>query len=107
MILKDDAHLARRTVELGSVSPQPSFRWRFEAGDQSQQGRLSAAGRANNRDETAALDRQIDGAERPYHLRAIADSLGNTEKLNGRRTVAPRLTHVRPGCRRDDCGRSL
>ena len=91
-----------------AVSPQPPFGRLFQAGDQPQQRRLSAAGRADDGHETAALDREIDGPQRPHGLLAAAENLGDARKLDGgRRELAPRATRVRPGCRRDDCGRTL
>ena len=65
ILLKHDADAVRhRALDLGAVADNRAARRRREARQNIEQGRLAAARRPNHREELAALDIEVDRAER-------------------------------------------
>ncbi len=75
--LEDDAVVARRRRRAGDVAPvldHPAARLRLQPGDDPQQGRLAAAGRPDEADQLAALDREIDRLQRDKAAEGLVDA---------------------------------
>ena len=74
VMLEDKADMARADGDIGHITAiqddAPAVR-RFQPGNQAQQGRLAAAGRAQERRHFARLNAQICGRER----RKLAETL--------------------------------
>ena len=64
MVLEDDAALGTRTRDLAAGAEQDAGGRLEQPGDQIEQRRLAAAGVADQRDELALRDREIDVAQR-------------------------------------------
>ena len=63
MLLKDDASIGARLPDPLSIEEDLALCWSGEAGREVEERRLSAAARAEKRDEFALLDLEIDRAE--------------------------------------------
>src|SRR5262249_39011949 len=76
--LEHEAAVAARTAHRASVERHLARGGRFEAGDDAQKRRLAAARRADDRNELAALDREIDVLQRLQFAERLAE-MGDLE----------------------------
>ena len=80
-LLEHHAAIGRRPGDAGAALADGALRRFGEPGDQSQERRLAAAGRPDQRHERAGLERQVDGSERvgPAAFDTL-ESLGDTRQ---------------------------
>jgi hypothetical protein len=95
--LEDHAHVAvvrRHVREVIALDHHPARGWPLEAGDDAKRRRLPAAGRAEQREELARLDGDVDLLDR----REVAKLLVELFQFQiGHQRVPPTCTVVRPG----------
>src|SRR5690606_13004535 len=65
----------RQVGDVGAVDPDPPAARPLEAGDHPQRGRLAAAARPEQREELAAVDREIEAADGRQLAEALRDRL--------------------------------
>jgi hypothetical protein len=80
-VLEHDAGVAMRPVDRAAAQPDPAGAGRQQAGDHAQQRGLAAAGRADQHQELALVDGEVQRRQR-RHL-AVAAAIGLRHALDG------------------------